>query len=454
MSKGVIYDNQNPYKKKSVDSPKKEIRKRKMNEEKIKKKKLEEELSRAQVKDHLKCYICLNNIIKPRMCKFCKKLVCEECLKNWLKTKEICAFCKREITFDDTIYLPIIDELSNFFIKEAEKEPIKEESYNSVLSQSVNISIQNENICNEHHRPYEYYCIQCNKNYCPECLAFFKMSSKVHENHSIISLNLLENKDIKETVDEFKKLYISKTNLEDLIKLCNLKIREMEIEKNQYLTNLDIIKKNITDKIDHKTFSLKNKYENIKLKDEDITRATETTPIALQNIVKSKDFGQGEKIYEHLKNINRSLKNSEFNNNMIYNNIKIKNNFIESFNSELFEFILPDNGNYVEKKEIFNKKMDNFIPENECQIILKYENNNICFSIQIISKNKNSLVNYYGFIIIRNQKYDCEFVVIEDKSVYGKNILSSQFSSSHFISFRDENNKIRFRLYIMKLEKK
>ena len=445
---GSFYPNQNNF----------ESIKRKKSQETKKKEILEDE-SRAQVKDHLKCYICFNNIIKPRMCKFCKKLACEKCIKNWLENKKICAFCRKNITFNDTIYIPLLEEVSNFFIKQAEKEPIKEEeSYNSAIAFSKSVVDKKENLneCKTHHNIYEYYCANCSKNYCSKCLNMFEASAKIHENHTIIPIKLLENKDIKDTVEEFKKLFISKDNLEKLIKLCNLKIKEMEIEKNQHINNIDQIKKNIFDRLDIKLVNLRNKYNSIKIRDEELTKAIETTPFALKNIVKLKDHGQGEKIYEHLCDIKRQLKNTEY----IADNsskTKIKLNSVESFTSELFEFILPDNGKYVDGRKVFFQKLDNFIPENECHISLKYNGEYICFNIHLInSKNKakQDKVKYYGFIIIRNQEYDCEFVLLEDKINFDKHILSTEFSSNHFISFKDENNKIRFKIYITKQEKK
>ena len=110
---------------------------------KEKQKKLEDELSRDQVKDHLKCYICYNQIKKPRICRYCNKLAYEECLKNWLSNKNKCAFCRTKMKFEDTVYIPIVEELSDYFKNEVEKQPINNESYNS-CEISKNEEINNE----------------------------------------------------------------------------------------------------------------------------------------------------------------------------------------------------------------------------------------------------------------------------------------------------------------------
>ena len=36
------------------------------------------------IRDKLKCYICLSKVNKPKMCKFCKRLSCSDCINSWL----------------------------------------------------------------------------------------------------------------------------------------------------------------------------------------------------------------------------------------------------------------------------------------------------------------------------------------------------------------------------------
>ena len=423
--------------------------KTKYSEESMKKKKLENELSREQVKDHFRCYICYNQIKRPRMCKYCKKLACEECLKGWLATKDKCAFCRNKMKFDDTISIPILDDMSGFFLNEVEKEPINSESINfSLNDKNLNdskVEINKENICSEHYNAFEYFCANCNKKYCAKCLSIIGEARKIHENHAIIELNAMNNNDIKESINEFNKFKATKNSLENLIKLCNLKIKEMEIEKSQFRNSLDSIKKDINDQLNNKLLKLQKENNSLKSSQYEIIRAIETTPNALDNIVKSRDHGQGEKIYEHIKNLNKNFPNQ--------NQVKIKtrNYHLESFESEQFEFLLPQNGNYVENLQIYNRALNDFIPENECQVILKYHRNNICFIISIKNsktKYNQDNIKYYGFTIIQNKKYDCEFINLEDKTNYDRHILNIEFNYKHFISLKDDNNKIKFKLYI------
>ena len=420
------------------------------NKEKFQKRKEKEEQSKAQVKDIFKCYICYNKVTNPRMCLHCKKLTCEKCIKNWLKTKEMCGFCRSKIKFEDTISVPLNNELISFFIEQVEDD--KNNDFNSIIcecEEDENIfSNRNKDLCYEHNNMYEYFCVQCNKKYCSKCLVILNDSSKIHENHLILHLKDMKNKDFNEPLEQFKKLDESKKNIEDLISLCNLKIREMEIEKSQmtkYLNKIiDVIDVDLYDKLKY----YKTEHRNLKKKEEEYNRAIETTPLALQNIIKSHDHGQGEKIYDHIIKLKDIPNNSE---------LKLKKFFVESFSSEQFEFIIPNNGNYTENLVIFNKTVNNFIPDNEVKIVLRYSNTNICFFIEIRNiKNevKEEKINYYGFVLINNKKYGCEFVNFEDLVNYDKHILSVEINAKQFISFKDENNKIRYRLIITRQENK
>ena len=100
-------------KKSLKKSTKKDEFKKKKELEKMKKEKELEE----QIKDHLKCYICLGNIQKPRMCPYCKRNCCEECINKWLEDHNFCGICKHRISRIDMIEIPFLDKMSNFIIR-------------------------------------------------------------------------------------------------------------------------------------------------------------------------------------------------------------------------------------------------------------------------------------------------------------------------------------------------
>ena len=442
----------------------KEIIKKKQKEEIIKKRKEDEE-KRSQIRDLFKCYICYNQLQNPRMCKFCKKMACEQCLKMWFQTKKSCGFCRAKIVFMDTIKVPFDNDFSSYFMDKVEKQSIisNEMDYNVINSQNKGI-LDNEyspdgskdynyedykiDICIEHKTKYEYFCVQCNKNYCSKCLVFFNDSTKKHENHLILPLNESTK---NESVNEYKKLNITKENIDKLINLCNLKIKELYCEKKQNIKFFDLIKNNLDNKYYNCLKYFKNKNNEMKLKEEECTRAIETTFNALNNIIKLKDYGQGQQIYEHIKGLigySQNIREIEF---------KLKNFFIESFISQQFEFELAKEGDFVKGFEVYRNNLNNFIPNNDCKVLFIYKNKNIIINIIIKKREKNDndkKIKYYGYIIFQ-KKNECEMMETEQSySPYDEHILNIKCDSNNFISFKDENNKIRFKIYILKHENK
>ena len=49
-----------------------------------------------EITDLIKCYICLDTIKDPKMCYFCHRLACGECIRKWLIQKTTCGFCLNE----------------------------------------------------------------------------------------------------------------------------------------------------------------------------------------------------------------------------------------------------------------------------------------------------------------------------------------------------------------------
>ena len=76
-----------------------------------------------EIKNLLKCYICLCKVEKPKMCKYCKKISCSKCIKMWLSGHSYCGICKKYLTEDDLISIPLINNMSDFFIKKIDNNP-------------------------------------------------------------------------------------------------------------------------------------------------------------------------------------------------------------------------------------------------------------------------------------------------------------------------------------------
>lgn len=44
----------------------------------------------------LNCYICFENLKKPKICPSCNKVACEKCLRSWVEEKKSeCPHCRK-----------------------------------------------------------------------------------------------------------------------------------------------------------------------------------------------------------------------------------------------------------------------------------------------------------------------------------------------------------------------
>ena len=133
-----------------------------------------------QIRDSLKCYICLSKVTKPKMCNFCKKICCEYCINKWLEKKSYCGMCKHHITHQDMISLPFLYDMPLFFFnnidnkenqskkkkssdlnKNPETDNFNDNNNNNVNNKIINLSLDKQN---------EEYQIRINKleNYIKE----------------------------------------------------------------------------------------------------------------------------------------------------------------------------------------------------------------------------------------------------------------------------------------------
>ena len=460
-------NNKNPYKKEKKNLVKSVLMPNEMNNEskaKTKKKEKldykrqqENEKNKAEIMDQLKCYICMGKLTKPRMCKYCHRPACENCIKKWLNEKHQCGFCRKKINYNETIEVPIINDIADFFMKNInnQNEQVNnknnaKENNNKIFDSYLEIPKLNlkeeENICKKHNNKYEYFCYQCNEKYCDKCLVICNNSSKIHEDHLIIPLDQLEkNKNIiNETMEEFQKLKETNLEIDHLIKLYELKIRELEIEKNNFINEIDLIKEEKNKDINNNIHSLSDNYNIIKSKNDEIANSIDTTPMALQNIIAFKDHGQGRQIYEHLLSLNKYVKNNNF---IKLNEEKLS---IETFVSDVIDIIIPKDKN---PNLEFNKQINNLIPNYDMKLTFENKDQNIHLEINL----KKKIDINFGkekilcFIIFKNKKYGCEFIKMKQDQIKKENEISlySSISTSVFFSFKDDNNKISYKLYFM-----
>ena len=438
-----------------------------------------------EIRDHLKCYICLSKVKKPKMCKFCKRLCCSDCINSWLTGHDYCGICKRKVTLDDLILVPFVDDMSTYFINNIENHPkhqlgkidkskIKNKNKTVLVSSKKNkneiINVNDEKeekneqkICQTHGNKIDYYCVQCDKYFCSNCLVFFGQEVKKHQNHLILQVAQMNDLGILEAVNEYKKLPETKNTIEHFIGLCNLKLKENKIKRCEFEDNINIVKKKKKKKLEDSTKDLENILNNLKNQKDRIDGSIGSIPNGFNNIVNSNDHAQGDVMTQELKKLNKIDKYMEVE---IKEKSKMKPKlFIENYETDFIEIKIPYGGQYNEGAEIFNQKL-NIIPNNLCKLNITYLQNQVYISLSIdinLPLNSPEYPKFYSYVILRNQKYGLEFrnlsnqVFPQDfiRGNSGKSLAQQinniDFDFQQFIYLSGEEKIIKMKIFITKV---
>ena len=332
------------------------------NEEEIAKKKEQENIKREkeledQIRDSLKCYICLGKVTKPKMCNYCKRICCEECINRWLQNHSFCGICKRHISPNEMITLPFLDDLSEFFIKNIDNpnrkystmiintssknqnnmpgNQISKKDNNNIINNQINESseiseVREKKICRKHPgNNCDYFCIHCNKYYCSQCLIFFGSEVNKHKDHLIVPLSKLNDLGVNEALNEYEKLFETRDKMNNVIGLCNLKAKENEIKKYEMIKLLNSLQNEFIKKIDEKSQEIKAALNS------SINQKTYLEQNNLDNLLVN--------MFPNIFKNNNNNPQNNFNNN--YNNNY--NNFGNNFNNVLMNNY-NNNNNYFQ----------------------------------------------------------------------------------------------------------
>ena len=177
-----------------------------------------------------KCNICSNDVMHPKICKYCQKIFCLNCINNWLKNHSFCKICNHQLNAQD-----IID-------------------YSSI---KINPEKENDNtFYKKYGNKIGYYCVQCNKNF------ILSNEEKItHIKHLVIpNLNVYEQKDIIIFIQELRTKLIElriklneERNKNKIIKEKENKLKsQFEIDNInfEYLPRIKPININIIEYID------------------------------------------------------------------------------------------------------------------------------------------------------------------------------------------------------------
>ena len=438
--------------------------KQKESEEEKKAREIKEK-ERNDIRDKLKCYLCFGKINRARLCLNCKKIACENCVKNMLLKHAKCLYCKKPSSLNDIILLPFMDDITNFFINiennqniQKEKDVIEEdEKEEEIKINKKNIKDNEDKIgikCKKHKdKNVEYYCFQCGEHLCPKCLLFFNQSVvEKHKDHTIVSIADLKNYNIKEAIDEYNKLKNSKNELERLLAECQLKIKILTIKKDIAIKNLEETKKEIEWNFIEKINILKDLSTSIGTKKENIENSIDSVPNSFSNIISQKDLNQGKQIFKELKKLNSQLIPLEDLNPKIES--KKNNLYFESFESEEINLVLPQNGIYLEELNVCDKEI-NLINGHQSKFKIDLLGGCFVFTLSINVGNE-YYIKYHpmfrGLFMLINSEKRCEYAnFIGNIFTNGVQILSVELEYEKIKKIIGEKNEFKIICFVDKV---
>jgi hypothetical protein len=150
-----------------------------------------------------------------------------------------------------------MDHLSNVFIKNQNEKFIHENR------NELNHNIQKE-MCEKHNYELLFYCLDCDKKLCGECIETFNKKLNAHASHNVYNIKDLNKYNLFEPIELYKKLNENKNSYKEYIDKCDYKLNFLnvidEIRKNHLNQFQDFINEQF-EKIIQKKAKIK---ENIK----------------------------------------------------------------------------------------------------------------------------------------------------------------------------------------------
>ena len=279
------------------------------------------------------CSICLSQVKYPMMCKYCKKLCCKKCIEKWLECHDDCKKCKAKVKKEDFIYVPFIDDMASFFIRD---EKVEKNDVNNA------VNVEKNDDCRIHNCEVEYYCVECDKYLCSKCLLLLSKESQLHRNHYIIDIKKKELADI----------------IDKVIKPLNKKLLKVKKDYNEEKNKT----KELKEKIVNNSFDIINLMKEINEKEKELKEYKSRFPFQLL---------EGEKIIS-----------------VIFFSIDEKINFsVICKNNEKFFNI--ENKLYMKYPELIDNENDFLIKGKKVNRFKNLEENNIYDGDTILLKSKN-----------------------------------------------------------------
>jgi hypothetical protein len=393
-----------------------------------------------QVNDIIHCFICFGKVYKPYMCPKCHKLYCLDCLKQWYsKGAQNCAMCKTLLNFDKFIPIPWMDDLSNYMIQEQSKVNKKKnenlKNSNSIDNDDEKITpneSQNESndekenncikTCNTHNdNDLQYYCIECNKNYCSDCLLFSE--NDIHKYHKIFKLSEIINYNLQKNIDLYQEIKNKQYLINEKKAIFNNQLLELEYDKENKLNNIDKFKTNVIRNIDNNIEDLKEIQNNINLNKMTIKDKIPSFNERIYEIIRKKDLNGYKNLLDEIKKVNIDNDSIKEIKSFCLSNHDI---FFKIYQFDLFEI---ENLNNFENLDLFNKEFNHIINDVNVIIDIKRldDNDDILFNIKLEKKNDDENQNdefksnfYISLSFFDNSERSFKLIDMKKQNNYNK----------------------------------
>ena len=458
----------------------------------------------SSIRDNkLICIICSNRVTKPKSCPYCGVLSCYDCSKSYFASYEYCKNCRKRININEMLNQNLEENMitSTKSIKMNIGSVNKKQNLHKSLVMNINSQTDNNNfmnmfnnnnnnninnniinnnnnniifnnnnnnnnpnICPTHNNRIDYYCVHCDGYYCSNCLVFFGPGVKQHAGHFLVPISKMNDLNIKQVINEYKKLTQTNTNLENLLGVYNYKIRENYIKRNEFEYQLNKLKDSYMKKLDDSLQELDGVLNDLKTQKEKIENSFGSIPNGFNNIVNSNDHVQGGIITQELKKLNKYDQNLENSIKQLgKSDLKL---YMENYHSQIIEIPIPYGGQYNEGLELYKQQQINFINNHNSALIIKYLQNKVYISFIIdINMPLNSIEfpKFYCYITIKNQKYGLEYEDLLTQSfpqdvirhnIGNRNfqqINTNEFDYGQFIFLAGEEKKIKMQMFVMKI---
>ena len=368
------------------------------------------------IKNTVKCHICLNKIIKPKMCPNCNRIACEKCLFNWFNElkKKKCNYCGLETNFNKMISVPFMDTVVNFMEKILKKD---EKLSDTVDKEYIEYCPQHKN------EILYYYCLNCETAYCKTCFVFFGEEKDKHLGHKIIEYKKYKYMNLPILKENIETLESNIQNIEENIKICLSYKKSYEHEReigNKFIENL---KNQFNKKFDEIIFGIDLQVKKLKEYINEFNKYKKDIQEFISSMKYKKNIN--DKSCENLINeFSKISQEKSFSSDLEKLNNLSKNLNVSIYQSNIKEINLKNNSLKT------NLKIDS---NTSYEILIDYKKGNeIGISLKIPKESNSINHNFQAFIVIKNknrliQNYDLDEFKEEENYFYLNKKISSKY---------------------------